>query len=258
MKKYFLFAAAGFCALSIFNANSSGPAAGHTGSPGDGQVCTKCHSGSATDVAGLISTNIPSEGYEPGKSYEVTFSISEAGVSKFGFQMTSEDGSNAKKGTFVATAETQLKSGTHITHKSSSTSGSGSKSWKVNWTAPAAGTGDVTFYGAGNASDGMSNTSGDKIVKSSLKVKEKTGGTTGLILHSSVNEGIAVFPNPALNTLYLNNREDIAIRVLDLNGQERIQENLGARNPLDVSGLEKGIYFIEVQGESSFLKFVKE
>ena len=42
-----------------------------------------------------------------------------------------------------------------ITHTSSGISTTGdSNSWSFDWTAPASGTGDVTFYGAFNAANG--------------------------------------------------------------------------------------------------------
>src|SRR6185436_7418712 len=101
------------------------------------------------------------------------------------------------------TVETQLVGANkYVTHKFAGTSGSGSRTWNFNWTAPVAGTGNVTFYGAFNCANNSGNSAGDTIYKSTLVVSECTvlaqpGTITGnstVCAGSSQNYSIAVVP----------------------------------------------------------------
>ena len=178
MKKtmYLLFTVAGlFFLLTSELMYSSGSPGGKSGSPGDGgATCTQCHGGTATPQSGWITSTIPVEGYEPGQTYSITATGTHAGVGKFGFELTSEDMAANKVGTLTVTntVENQLVNGNNsITHKSAGTTPNGdTKSWTFDWTAPAAGTGDVTFYSAFNAANGNGNNQGDVIYTSTLAV----------------------------------------------------------------------------------------
>jgi hypothetical protein len=143
MKRVFLLLSSiSLTAAFLSSFTSSAPRTGDTGSPGDQSNCTRCHRGTAMQDSTLITTDIPKEGYEPGKKYNITFSISDSRSSKFGFQMTSEDSQNNNKGSFESTSNTTAQNGgTHISHVTRSTGGTGTKSWTVPWTAPSKGTG---------------------------------------------------------------------------------------------------------------------
>ena len=158
---------------------SSGSPGGASGSPGVGnQTCTSCHGGTAATRTGIITTDIPTDGYVPGTMYTITVTISDPARTTYGFEVRAEV--NLKSvGTMtnISTAETKILSpGTNnesATHKSTSISApSGTKTWMFNWTAPIAGTGPVIFYGAFNAANGNGGTSGDNIYKSQITVEE--------------------------------------------------------------------------------------
>jgi hypothetical protein len=125
----------------------TGAPAGYTGSPGDGgNNCTSCHGGSPTTSAGWITSNIPGSGYVAGTTYQITATNSLTGSGKFGFEISPQNASGTLLGTLAAGTNSQLiGSGKYITHTNASPSIS---TWTFNWTAPAAGTGTVTFYGA--------------------------------------------------------------------------------------------------------------
>jgi PKD repeat protein len=155
----------------------TGSPGGKTGSPGDGNAtCTQCHTGTPVTVTGWITSNIPASGYVPGQTYTITATATHTGAVLFGFEMTAENASNNKTGTFIITNATQtqlVNNNKSVTHTQNGTTPSGnSKSWSVNWTAPAAGTGNVTFYGAFNAANGNGGSSGDVIYKTSTLVPE--------------------------------------------------------------------------------------
>ena len=65
---------------------------------------------------------------------------------------------------------------------------------------------------------------------------------------------IALWPNPAGNTLYLEDMDGETVRVYDYTGRLVLQETY--RGQLDVSGLAPGLYVIAVKGRS--MRFVKE
>jgi len=117
-----------------------------TGSPGDGSNCTECHGGTPTSVTGWITSNIPASGYTPGQSYQITATNQITGSGKFGFEVSPQNVAGDLLGTLTAGANNQLVGNNkYVTHVSANTSVS---SWTFTWTAPPAGTGQVTFYGA--------------------------------------------------------------------------------------------------------------
>ncbi len=157
---------------------STGSPGGRTGSPGDsGQNCTGCHSGSPQSASNWITTNIPPAGYVPGQTYTITASGTHTGVVKFGFELTAENSQGIKAGTFIITNLTQTKlinQNKAVTHLAGGTTPSGNtKTWSMNWTAPAQGTGPITFYAALNAANGNGNNSGDVIYLTSATVQEQ-------------------------------------------------------------------------------------
>ncbi len=70
---------------------------------------------------------------------------------------------------------------------------------------------------------------------------------------------ISLYPNPAKNTLYINNIQNANVTVFDLSGKLLINlQNTDSQ--IDISSLSEGIYIINVttnQG-TSVTKFVKE
>jgi hypothetical protein len=124
---------------------ASGSPGGYTGSPGDGQNCHACHSGSVANVTGWITSNIPASGYTPGATYTITATATGSG--RKGFEISPQTPAGNLVGTLASS------SGNHLCNNSKAvTQSSGVNSnpavWTFSWTAPAAGSGSVTFYGA--------------------------------------------------------------------------------------------------------------
>ena len=124
----------------------SGSPAGYTGSPGDGGHCVSCHGGSAATVTGWITSNIPATGYIPGSVYTLTVTVSGSG--KKGFEVSPQNVTGTQLGVLAAGTGNHLTGGTKYVTQSSAGSTSSTVTWSFNWTAPVAGTGMVTFYGA--------------------------------------------------------------------------------------------------------------
>lgn len=166
-----------------------------TGSPLDGNNCTACHSGTANTGSGILSvaTNIPVQGYTAGQTYAITVQIIQSSISRFGFEITCEEGNfgSAKTGSFGITDATTTKfvnNNTAVTHKQGGTSGSGSKTWSMNWTAPQTGvSAGVVFYVSANAANNNGNNNGDEVYTTSRPFPEAPSSTPGCTDSTATN-----------------------------------------------------------------------
>ncbi len=178
----------------ILYANSSGSPGGKSGSPGDaGATCVQCHSGTANATSGWITSNIPPSGYVPGETYQITATGTHSGVGSFGFELTAENTSGGKVGTFAITDAPRTKlinQGNAVTHTFNGTTVSGnSSSWSANWTAPGTDIGQIRFYAAFNAANGNGNTSGDVIYTSTLFVNAATPAALLSVVPNTAKQG---------------------------------------------------------------------
>ena len=152
---------------------SFGPPEGLTGAPNEAN-CTRCHVGNAlNDSDDALMLTIP-ETYQPNEVYTIVVNLSRAGQSRWGFEMTALDDNGARAGSFKVSdaANTQLKekdSKQYIMHTSAgSAQGTNDENqWTVEWTAPDADIGSITFYAAGNAANGDFGITGDYIYTTS-------------------------------------------------------------------------------------------
>lgn len=255
MRKIYLRILLAPAALALFFAGtltSGGSPGGKTGSPGDnGATCTQCHTGTATPVEGWISTDIPELGYVVGETYTITAMAEQSGINKFGFELTAEDAAGNKVGNLsIVDANTQLANGGNaVTHNFGGTSGSGSKTWTVQWTAPATDVGFVTFYAAFNAANSNSGTSGDVIYTSTLSVDESTVGFGDELDIADFSFG----PNPSFGYIQLSHSYDVAqIQIFDMSGKtvKNIPSYYSDSN-IDLNELNAGVYFIQLQHENA-------
>ncbi|MDX5321527.1 MAG: T9SS type A sorting domain-containing protein [Bacteroidota bacterium] len=232
--------------------NRSGAPGGYTGSPADGKTCTDCHSGTAIDKTGIITSDIPAEGYTPGATYTITVTLNNEGTTRWGFSLSPQNNAGTMLGTWgTVDAETQFVGGKYATHKLIGSNGTNSKVWTLNWTAPAAGTGEVTFYGAFNIADANNTTTGDIIWKSSMTVGEQGANTI------AGPEGLRLKAYAANQHLVVNWMElsdaPATISVLDIQGRMLKQWNNVSRNQLSWTGavedVPAGIYLIRVESD---------
>jgi hypothetical protein len=134
----------------------SGSPAGYTGSPGDGQDCSDCHGGSSSPVTGWITSDIPPAGYTAGSVYNITVTVSGSG--KKGFEVSPQNAAGTQLGILIAGTGSHLTGGTkYVTQNSGQNANP--YTWVFQWTAPSAGTGEVTFYGAFAITDNTTKTS---------------------------------------------------------------------------------------------------
>jgi hypothetical protein len=262
------FLAASSLIVGISMVNSDNGIAGRVGSPGETTCNTSgCHVGNSLNAAGgsitISAPTLTNWQYFPGAVYPISVTIARAGCPIFGVGFEALRSTGANAGTLTAGVGTTLKtatilgnSRTNIVHTlNGGTSSTGSKTFTFNWTAPAAGTGTVTFYAAGNATNGNGSTSGDFIYTTSQTVTESaTGIEEGLIASS-----IAIHPNPIVDNINLSfqlkSNENVTVRIFSMEGklvETAVQEKLqsGKHNLVIPAPTQKGVYLLELDHSS--------
>jgi hypothetical protein len=247
MKKYYALIYTlvfGAFAFWVWTFNASGPPAGHTGSPGDnGNSCRNCHSVTNNfNPSVTLTHNVPNTGYVPGTTYQFTLNV-QSSSNKHGFQITAENSSGQKAGTFASTDNNTQTVGSnqYIEHTFAGTS---QTSWNFNWTAPSQGTGDVTFYIAVNATNANNATTGDTPVFSNISISENSTA-----IAESVIDGISLYPNPVAGMLYIDNQTENKIdflQLFDLSGKEILNVSHPA-NEIDLSAVPSGRYIVRIK-----------
>ncbi len=231
-----------------------GSVGGKTGSPGDmGANCTGCHSGSPAmnQELWIHSSELASTGYQPGHTYDVVVTATDANANKFGFEATAEDNAGNKVGAFTSDGSglnQTINSNTAITHTANGnvpTAGT-STEWNFTWTAPATNVGEITMYTAINAANGNGSTSGDQVHLSQFSFSVSTVGVN----ENQNEESFSVFPVPStglINVSDIINSTDTKVSVMNLMGQVVFQNELSeSSNKIDLSNLEKGVYFVRI------------
>ncbi|MFN5705535.1 MAG: choice-of-anchor V domain-containing protein [bacterium] len=242
--------------------NPNGAPNGRTGSPGDGNntcATSGCHTGSAVQTrAGIITSNIPVEGYTPGQRYTIT-ATTQSTRNDFGFQISPQSLTGTRLGTMIITnaSETKLTgAGKYITQTNTAIGVNGVKSWSFDWTAPAAGTGNVTFYGCFNYANGDGGTSGDSIVKSTLVVTEKLLSNVDLDIFTQL--GFSIYPMPVNSELNLKNNHNIyvsSVQIFDINGRLMMTKEVKTDGSIkfNIENLAVGTYIINISDSNKSL-----
>lgn len=223
-----------------------------TGSPGDGNDCSSCHSSFAKEtIQNVLSTTIPKDGYTSGETYSITVSGLEAeGFIKYGFSVTSENGLNQKVGSFIAGTNSTV-SNNYIGHAPASTDSK--PSWTFEWTAPPVGTGDITFYRAYVQANGIDRAEGDKVKTSVLSIIENT--TTSMIKLDESDIDIELLDNK-ISIKSSKNAHFSSINIFNTGGQLVQKTKINSSNlnfTSDLDYLFKGIYFVQVISDKGII-----
>ncbi len=258
MKKIYLIAFALISAL-LTMANKGGRAAsegqGSTGAPGESTVCKNCHNGNIVVSMNLylIDGNDTINSYEPSKDYEihvVVTPVSGPTPKGFGFQLMGMEAPLKVSGPSVKTL-TANSNNVKISNIVSTmrqyaehNGNSLTNTFKINWTAPAKGTGPVSFYSASMGNNASNSDSGDGGTKTSVQINEKITTSTQNIGISKLN----IYPNPNAGIFYISpeGTENLqALAILDLLGKPIRKYNYISGSPIDISTLNDGIYFVQ-------------
>jgi hypothetical protein len=209
-------------------ASSSGPLNGYTGAPGEPN-CTACHTSFPVNsgAGSLAVTGLPGS-YAPGETYDLQVHLIDPDASRWGFEFTILDAAGQSAGTLanVSTAtqvSTDALSGkVYAKHTLSGTRNGqvNEADWTVRWTAPAAGSGDLTLYVAGNAANGGTFALGDRIYTNSFAAME---GAASPVPGATLAASLSGFPNPFNPAITIRLRldagADVRVTVHDVTGR---------------------------------------
>ncbi|MEP7319270.1 MAG: choice-of-anchor V domain-containing protein [Panacibacter sp.] len=216
---------------AIISSYANGPAKNGqvvTGAPfNSNQTCIKsgCHGGGV--FGGAIATQLIDSAtnqavtaYVPGKAYKLRIAITKtSGAPKYGFQTTAATTAGANVNTWgVAPASTHnklSKGHNYFEHSKALKSGN----ILIPWKGPAAGTGSVVFYTAGNLVNGDGSTSGDQPVNTSLTVTQAPP-VAGIIAGNNTPAAKPLVANKNSYSLKLYNQEG-SMYVMFHNGQRQ-------------------------------------
>ncbi len=253
MKKITLTFLLVFTVFTVFNiftkqatSEPSGAIPGVTGSPADGVTCSQagCHNGTPTVVPGIITSNVPVDGYVPGTTYTITITSSGSGAK--GFQVSPQATNGTLVGTLIAGTGTKIVGAKYVTHSASK--GAATAIWNFQWKAPVAGTGDVTFYGAFAVTRNTTR-------KSTLLLTEAATNGVGIIANSDLK--LELYPNPSSEMVSIKipaNTTNGTILIYDLQGKivlKSILEKDMVEAKLNISELIQGQYALRLITDNS-------
>lgn len=257
---------------TLFSSNSAGRAStgigfGNTGAPGDetigGQLrtCQGCHNGpiqmNQTISIFALGTQTPVTAYVPGTTYDVVVvnNVLSGSPTGYGYQILC-----LKSGNLDVAAWSNPASNVKIR-----TAGANGRSYaehngvtnnntfRVSWTAPAAGTGTVTFYTSGTAVNGNGANTGDGANRVQLQLPEGNG--VGLENVAAQTLGLTCFPNPVAEQATLRaegfQAGEYQLVVADLMGRVLVSEQVQVAGdaqslPLSVGQLAAGQYVVRL------------
>lgn len=238
---------------------SGGVAGGYAGDPANGNKnCVNCHTGAAAStISGLITTNIPGTGYVPGNTYIITTTRLSPGIGDFGFQTASQNPAGVELGVFsnIDVNETRIRTKTistvvfsYITHTSTSTTGTDGRSWSYNWTAPVAGSGPVTFYGAVLDTDSGGDTPGDVTYISTTVVQEDLGVGISQITSKT---NISVYPTVSNGNFTVEvNEGAYSLEIYSLTGEKVFEKTTNASVEHVSLNVSSGLYFVNIKKDN--------
>ncbi len=233
-------------ATIVLMANSGGSPGGKTGSPGDKKVsCATnggCHGPKTPETQEMISTTIPESGYVLGAEYTITIAATQAGKSRFGFELVAEDSTGAAKGKFITNTEVNA-SGNRASHRFQGTSGVDGKSWDIVWKAPETASGDLTFYTAVLAANNNGTTGGDEVLLDDFIVKQSANAAAEEIL----KKPIRIYPNPTVDVLYIDYSSKLGTALSITNSVGELVHRQTFKKVINVEHLPAGNYFLKLE-----------
>ena len=246
----------------VFMSNRGGSPGGKSGSTTDVNTCASgngCHGPKTPMMQEALSGDFPSSGYAPGTNYKISVKPTNSGTTVWGFECMAEDASGNAVGVFANNDDSNIKNdGLRVTHKFASTTfDAGSAEWVLDWTAPASGTGEVTFYVAVLAANGNGNTGGDELIIDTLVVSEGQVNS----ISDLIENDIRLFPNPVVNELHIDSKSAMVGGLLEVfNSKGELVISSTIENSVTVSSLASGMYYAKIsQGEKVITKtFVKQ
>jgi len=227
-----------------------------------------------TDAAGAAVTS-----YVPGTIYNVTLhghNTASAVCTKFGFQVSATLSSLEQAGSFTAlsgsnTRAVSLSGLQIIEHKNPlSDSADNYSVAHFTWTAPAAGSGSVTFYSIINAVGGDGDDEGDDDggddddddddeggsggyypnTGANVVLAESGGGSSTLVSNVNYNDDINIYPVPFTNEINVIMRQAGVINIYAANGvlvcHTEVYASASGATRIRTVDMSAGVYYAEI------------
>lgn len=265
--------AALFVVYVLFQSRSGGPGAvanlqvtGAPGSTGSNGTCANagCHTAGAFDpslsIELLDGTNTVTE-YMPGKTYtlRITNTPGTGTPAEYGFQAVALNSDNNQAGDWGDIGSGKhtltLSGRKYVEHSAPSPN----NSFEMEWVAPEAGTGEVTFYSASAAVNGNNSNSGDGVANTAFTVAESNVSAA----HDQLKPlaGMRLMHNPIINDeirLQIESLQngEFQLQLMDLSGnllqKEQLTLTAGLQeHVIPVSTLASGIYIAQLSGHGT-------
>ncbi len=264
------------CLLSVtvLSGYSGGPAAtvnrGFTGAPSAGGGtegnCGSCHNGGDFGTTELEITLVTggdtlNGSYVPGALHTVTVAISGddgADPAGYGFQAQFlQDADNVQAGTMSNPgARTQVSDLDNGRSYAEHTSVNPNNSFTFDWTAPPAGTGEVTLYAVGNQVDGGGGTNNDN-GSTQPTVIDLTEGVVSSVARTNSQIPFTLAPNPATEhtslSVDLGRQGSYELKIMNALGrviqQKTYTLDAGANEVnIELNDLSRGVYIVSLEG----------
>lgn len=283
MKINVLYTLIAVCLFAVIAMGSSGGRAtaadsGNTGAPGDaGATCITCHGNNAAielslDIAMTDGDGNAIDKYVPGTIYNgsVTLNVIQGAPAAHGFQIVAINAALDENGPSVNTfsdpdADVQIATPSNgRQYAEHNGPNSTDNIFEFKWTAPAEGSGTVTFYSCGNGVDLGGSTAGDNAACSTFEMPERPVSLFDL----NVLADLSVAPNPVQDQINLTVASQLTgefnARVFSASGQEVLQRTVtlnGGNNrfTFPAHDLTAGIYFLQLSNghQGATLRVVK-
>lgn len=249
---------------------------GNTGAPGDNrQTCQSCHNGTAIQVSMDIivkdNNGDPVDSYVPGQTYDVTVQINaDRGTpSGYGFQMVALNAPLDENGDAI---NSWIDNATNLKVVSLNTGRdyvehdgvSRTNEFTVQWEAPDEGTGEISFYAAGNGVNLNGGSSGDGAATTKRSLTEAPPVSV-YDLFDIANTRVG--PNPASEYLSIVRsdriEEDWTLEIFTLRGQLVDLSSIGrgtSEARIDLTDLQTGIYILRASNgrQQQSFRFIKQ
>ena len=250
-------------APSAGRTNSGGALPGFAGDPVPGEsrpaTCAECHRSFALDSgAGGVTVTTDADAFGPGETVRVTVAVdnrtapAEGGAARQGFEAVVRDAAtDAVVGTVaLVDAEATRFAGSDRAYVTQTAGGTARTSWSFDWTAPAAPTGPVRVYAAGNAANGDGGTSGDHVYTATADLAVASVAAAPPPRAPTFDLS-PPRPNPARGAtrLALSGAGWSSVRVVDGRGRTVGAARVaGGAVAVETAGLAPGTYFVVADG----------
>jgi len=284
-KRIILFTSAALIGFLSLSSYTYGPATQAlldlTGDTGGSTNCNTgggCHANNSTSTQDTIyvidkSTGLAVTQYNAGRTYTVNLSgtNSNTALTHFGFQLAAVLSDQSQAGKFAVSASNihiKVLSGRQIVEHNGSIPGTGNKYLaSMDWTAPAKGSGSVTFYGILNAvNNNGTNDYGD--IPNPAAPLTITESSSADVTNVFDNVQINAYPNPAGNMLTVeigNATGNYVLNAYDLSGKKIMSLNNAltiANNKITINtaSWNAGMYLLQIvkDGAQHTLQIAKQ